>query len=246
MKNTNDSHHQDPYRIDQPQEIDQILMQLLERGILLRMHNGNANHAVITTLLNIDFENEIVVIDSAAQQTMNRQLLSDKTAYFETQLDQVAIRFCIHPIDETIFNGHAALSGPLPLSLRRIQRRESYRIQPSALQPATCALNNNKSAQQLHVYDISAGGISLLDEAETSYGVKGDLFNNNSLNLPGIGEIEVDLALVRQQYHLLPSGRKIQRLAFSFFQLPGSEQIRIQNYINQEERLKRARDRGFI
>lgn len=245
MPHTHDNAGYDPYRINSIQEIDQILLQILEQGILLRMHGGNPQHAVITTLIDIDFDSETLIIDSAAQQTMNQQLVDREQAFFEAVVDHVSIEFSVSPISHTTYDQRPALSGPIPHSLRRLQRRNSFRIQSSVTNPATCTLMIKDDAITFPIFDISASGLSFLDEKQIVEAHKGKIFANTQLHLPGIGHVAVDLQIVRQQNHYLASGKGIPRFGCAFFALKGPEQIRIQNYINQEERAQIAKDRGL-
>lgn len=235
----------DPFRIDSIQEIDQILLQILEQGVLLRMHAGNSNQAAITTLVHIDFDTETLVIDSAAQPAINQQLIEKGQAFFQATLNQVAIEFSVQPISATSHDGLPALVGPIPAFLRRLQRRDSFRVQPPLNPPATCTLNTKTSPLTFPIFDISAGGISFLDEDSVLNASKGHIYADSKLQLPGVGTVTVDLQVVRQQPHVLASGKKMDRYGCAFFQLKPAEQIRIQSYINQEERLQIARERGL-
>lgn len=245
MSAASDQNTYDPYRIDSPQEIDQLLLQILKQGVLLRMHNGNINNAVITTLVDIDFDTNSLIIDSAAQQTINEQLLNSERAFFEALVNQVSIEFQVQPLSATTHDGRAALMGPIPLFLRRIQRRDSFRIRPKGSTAASCTLNTKTTPVTLPVFDISSGGVAISDELSVLNAYKGRIFPDCLLTLPGVGEVTVDLQVVRQQTQTLASGKKLERFGCSFFSIKAPEQIRIQNYINQEERSQIARDRGL-
>ena len=234
MSHASTDNSYDPFRIDSIQEIDQILLQILEQGVLLRIHAGNSNQAVITTLVHIDFDTETLMIDSAAQPAINQQLIEKGQAFFQATLNQVAIEFSVQPISATSHDGLPALMGPIPAFLRRLQRRDSFRVQPSLNSPATCTLNTKTSSLTLPIFDISAGGISFLDEDSVLNASKGHIYSDSKLQLPGVGVVTVDLQVERQQPHVLASGKKMDRYGCAFFQLNPAEQIRIQNYINQE------------
>ena len=232
MSAASDQNTYDPYRIDSPQEIDQLLLQIIKQGVLLRMHNGNINNAVITTLVDIDFDT-------------NEQLINSERAFFEALVNQVSIEFQVQPLSATTHDGRAALMGPIPLFLRRIQRRDSFRIRPKGSTAASCTLNTKTTPVTLPVFDISSGGVAISDELSVLNAYKGRIFPDCLLTLPGVGEVTVDLQVVRQQTQTLASGKKLERFGCSFFNIKAPEQIRIQNYINQEERSQIARDRGL-
>lgn len=245
MSQTTDISNYDPYRIDSLQEVDKILLQLLHQGVLLRMHNGNANHSVITTLIDLDFEHDTILIDSAAQQTINEQLLDSETAYFEAILDSVTIKFQVSALYATTFEGRPALAGPLPAFLHRIQRRENFRIQPTFDNTPQCTLVLNEQSYCLDIYDISSSGIALVDPDKVLTKHVTEIIPNCELILPQIGTVTVDLRLVRSQTQNLGSGKKISLIGCAFFKPEANQQIRIQNFIMAQERLQIARERGL-
>lgn len=246
MPHSSDQKGYDPYRINSIQEIDHILLSLLKKGTLLRMHSGNPHNAVITTLLDIDFDHDMLVIDSAAQQTMNQQLAERQQAYIEALLDQVAIEFHVQPLSPTMIDGRPALTGPIPLFIRRIQRRANFRIQPSIYSPVQCTIELTPQQQiTVPVFDISSSGVSILMEAELTKINKGRIFTESLLHLPDADPISVNLEVVQQYSQIQASGKKIQRYGCAFSKLQAQDQVRIQNYITQEERLQIARERGL-
>lgn len=245
MSQTSDNTNYDPYRIDSIQEVDQILLQLLNQGILLRMHNGNANHSVITTLVNLDFDHDTIIIDSAAQQTINEQLLSSEIAFFEAILDNVTVKFQVPAIYATTFEGRPALAGPLPTFLHRIQRRENFRIRPTFDNTAQCTLVVAEQSYQLEVHDISSKGVALIDLDEVLTEHIAEIIPNCEILLPTIGTVTVDLRLVRSQAQNRSNGKKVSLIGCAFFQPEANQQIRIQNFITAQERLQIARERGL-
>lgn len=241
---TNDTSY-DPYKIDSIQEVDKILLQLLHQGVLLRMHNGNAHHSVITTLLDLDFDHDTIVIDSAAQQTINEQLLASETAYFEAILDNVSIKFQVSPLRTTSFEDRPALAGVLPNFLYRIQRRETFRVRPTFGNTPQCTLLLHDEPHVFDVYDLSSTGLALIDTNQLLTDHIQHILPDCQLNLPNIGVVSVDLQLVRAQPQLLNTGKKLPLVGCAFFQIEANPQIRIQNFIMAEERLQIARDRGL-
>lgn len=245
MSPTPDDTSYEPYRINTLQEVDGILSQLLQQGALLRMHNGNAQYSVITTLLDLDFDNETIVIDSAAQQTINQQLIASETAYFDTLLNGVAIKFQVQSLYGTFFEDRPALAGSLPSYLYRIQRRENFRIRPTLENTPQCLLTINDESQQLEVYDISSKGLALIDPHESLTDHIGKTLTNCQLVLPGVGEVTIDLRLVRSQTQALQNHKKLPLIGCAFSSPDSNQQIRIQHFITNEERLQIARERGL-
>ena len=235
----------DPYRVDSLQEVDKILLQLLRQGVLLRMHDSNDHHSVITTLLDIDFEHDTIVIDSAAQQTINEQLLANKMAYFEAILDSVSVKFQVASLYTTTFEDRPALAGALPNFLYRIQRRETFRVRPTLGNTAHCAITLHGQVHTFDVYDISSTGLALIDPNGLLTDHIQQTLPDCELTLPHIGVVTVDLQLVRAQSQLLGTGKKRPLVGCAFSHIEANPQIRIQNFIMAEERLQIARDRGL-
>ena len=249
MSDTSNQGGYDPYRIDAIAEIDQILLDIIKQGSLVRMHAGDPHHSVITTLISIDFDNEHLIIDSAAQEATNRQIIEAGKAYFSTQINQVNIEFHVASIRAGSYEDRTALISPIPQYLRRIQRRDSFRIQPSSNNTATFTAKLKEESLPLKVFDISAGGLSILDDQyllEPYELHKGYIFRSALLDLPGVGQLTVDLKIVREQSQTMASGKKYIRYGGTFFRLPARDKIKVQNFIDQEERQRIARERGLI
>ena len=238
----------DPFRIDSIAEIDQLLLDIIKQGALVRMHSSASSEATITTLVDVDFDKERLFIDAAAQQSTNDALIRHGTVHCDTQINHVSIEFQLTLLEQTVVDGHTTLIGTLPLFVRRIQRRDSFRVQPHTSNPASCTLEFDNQTITLPIFDISASGVSLLDKKHIFESLdlpKGYVFEACTLELPGIGKIDLDLKLVRQQDQGSVAGKTVSRYGYAFFSFTPADKIRIQNYINQEERLRIARERGL-
>lgn len=235
----------DPYRIDSLPEVDKILQQLLDQGVLLRMHSGNPQHAVITTLVHLDFTNDTILIDSAAQQTINAQLIANEVAFFDAILDSVSIKFQVSALYSTAFEGRPALAGPLPAFLYRIQRRENFRIRPTFESAAQCSITLDDQSHRFDIHDISASGLALIDPDERLSELVHTTLAECELHLPQVGRAKVNLHLMRSQTQTLNAGKKLPLVGCAFKDTEASQLIRIQNFIMAEERKQIARDRGL-
>lgn len=235
----------DPYRIDSLPEVDKILQLLLDQGVLLRMHSGNPQYAVITTLVDLDFTNDTIIIDSAAQQTINAQLVANDTAFFDAILDNVSIKFQVSALYNTVFENRPALAGPLPAFLYRIQRRENFRIRPTFQSAAQCTIYLDNQSYHFDIHDISASGVALIDPDELLTDLIHTTLVGCELYLPQVGQAKVNLHLTRRQSQSLHSGKKLYLVGCAFTNTEATQLIRIQNFITSEERKQIARDRGL-
>lgn len=235
----------DPYHLSSRYEINRIFRRILEDGILVRMQAKGSPAAVVTTLLAMDVNANRLIIDTASHEHINDALLRSGAASFETVIDQIKVQFSVDDIQPCTFETKPALHIPIPSAIRRIQRREFFRVRTPVNNPAICTVNAGGLAQAFDVYDISAGGISLLDTDLSTDFQMGAVLDHCSLLLPPTTTLTVALQVMRIQAHQLASGREVRKLGCAFMHLSGSEQTHIQQYSTQLERLLIARDRGL-
>lgn len=239
------SPEQDPYLLTSRHEILHLFRRMLDNGLLIQMKGRQLTTSTVTTLLDIDPKAELLVVDCAPQALINQALLDDGKASFEVLVDQVKVQFVGEPLLSATFEGRAALTLPLPATVRRIQRRGSYRVQVPVSNPATCTLAMRPTPMTLALYDISSTGLALLmtrPELELSVG---SVLHSCTLFLPDIGRMEANLQIVREEERELPNGKRVRHVGATFIDLRGNGQNLVQNYIFGLERQMIARKRGL-
>ncbi|HET8596151.1 MAG TPA: flagellar brake protein [Castellaniella sp.] len=237
----------DPYSVSQRLDIQNILQGLLSKRTLVRLDIPGHAVSIISTLLDVDARKGTVLLDNASEDSLNTQLLRAPEIRLQGMLDRVMIEFTgpVHPV---VHDGQPAFSMAWPEQLRRMQRREFFRMDIPASNPANClieapTLPSGKATFPLA--NISAGGLQLIDRSEllASHAV-GTIFDECTLNLPDIGELDIGLRLLRHTPLAQDGDKPLLTVAFRFFNLPANRQITIQQYVGTLERAVLARRWG--
>lgn len=239
------SPEQDPYLLTSRHEILHLFRRMLDNGLLIQMKGRQHTTSTVTTLLDIDAKADRLLVDCAPQALINQALLDDGKASFEVLVEQVKVQFMGDPLVQGAFEGRSALAMPLPASVRRIQRRNSYRVQVPVSNPATCTLAIRPTPMTLALHDISSTGLALLlprPELELSVGT---MLHSCTLFLPDVGRMEANLQVVREEERELPNGKRVRHIGATFVDLRGNNQNLVQNYIFGLERQMIARKRGL-
>jgi c-di-GMP-binding flagellar brake protein YcgR len=227
------------FRIRTRAEVVAILGSLLQQNALVTVYFGPGADFFVTALLAIDAERGTVVFDYGADARQNQRLPKAPAARLETYAEHIRVEFSIGSISTVEFDGKPAFSAPLPPSLLRIQRRDSYRVHVPKSRPIVCELPPAGSGRQpvlAHVRDISVGGIALVDFPPAFELVQGTVFERCALRLSSSETLDAGLELVHvyRSPHA-PPGRG-QLVGCRFLHLSGSAEATIQRLINQLDR----------
>lgn len=241
----------DPFLITSELEIRSILRSIQRHASLLRMYiRGNTDQSTMTTILALDDESQRVILDCSPDAGLNARLAKAKAIVFDTQVDHVNIHFQGDALESCMHDDLPAFSMPFPKTLRRIQRREFYRVDIPVGEPASCTISVTKpggTTRQVVVRmkDISGGGVALLDMESQLPHQAGMTFKDVLLTLPEAGEATVDLAVLRIHTETLPNKKEIVELACEFIDIPNATAMLVQNYIGRLERRLNAKRNGF-
>lgn len=237
----------DPFLVPTRRGVLSNLRAIVQQGTLLHMRLRSHPEALVTTLLQIDPDNERIVVDASADRTFNDRMQAPGEVQFSTVIDGVRVQFdCIAPARPVVYDGRPALELPLPHQLRRIQRRDHFRIDIPVSTPLWCEVSvDSRRTESLKVRDISAGGIALFDPSTLIEAVPGTLIHNGQLPLPELGTVNFTLNVRRVGITSVPGGATTRILACQFQQLSPSHEIMVRNYIGQLERMLLARRKGF-
>ena len=237
----------DPCLVSQPLEISSIVQGLLTRRVLVRLDIPGKAVSIISTLLDVDPKKGTLLLDNAAEDQVNSQLLRATSVRLQGTLDRVMIEFS-GPLSPALYEGKPALSMAWPTQLRRVQRREFFRVDIPASNPAWCEIEHADlptGRARLRIADISAGGLQLVDLDDILADVPaGTIYEECTLELPDARPLDVALRILRSTYLAQENGKQQHQVACSFFNLPDNRQIAIQQYIGTLERAALARRWG--
>lgn len=234
------------YLVTLPIEIKSIVSSILRYKTLVRLDVPGQAVSLLSTILELDPKTDALVMDISSDADINVRLLRTESVRFQAMLQRILIEF-EGPLTATMQGGKPALSMPLPASLKRMQRREYFRVDVPPSNPATCTLRAEQLPDgelTLTVRDISAGGLQLSDNQQQLGDVASSSYDNCVLRMPDIGEIKINLRGVRSLELAQENEKNLYAAAFRYFNLPSNKQITIQQYIGTLERLVMARRWG--
>jgi c-di-GMP-binding flagellar brake protein YcgR len=240
-----------PFKIHSRREIISLLRSLHERNQLVSMHADGEAEAVVTSILEIDEESGMLVVDCAPSDTVNQSIVASDNISFETVLDNIRIVFFATKIGECLYDNSPALCIAIPVSLIRLQRREYYRVPTSVANPLRCTIHiphdagDGFSTIVVPLQNVSGGGIAIVDEKKALDNTIGRIYKDCRIDLPGGSLVVATLQIRNSQEITLPNGKAIRRLGCLFVELPQSMLAAVQRYITKLERERNAKATGM-
>jgi len=239
------------YRVYSRREIINLLHAMKERSHLVNMRaNGVEN--VVTSILEVNEANDLIVIDRAPSRLTNQRLIDSNRITIETTLDSIRILFFAEQMQECMYEDAPALCTPIPQNLIRLQRREHYRVSTPVANPWRCAIPMlNKEDQSLNtvfavLVNISAGGIAVIDEKKLLDNTIGLVYKNCRIDIPDSKPIVTSLEVRNSLDQTLPNGKAVRRIGLMFIDLPKSTLTAIQRHITKLEREYNAKATGMV
>ncbi|MER1966907.1 flagellar brake protein [Castellaniella sp. GW247-6E4] len=232
----------DPCLISQPLEIQSILNALRRQRALVRLEAHDHATSVISTILAIDPASGDLYLDNAAAADVNTRLLAAPSVSFQATLDRILITFQ-GALSPTQWENDPAFRMARPTGLRRLQRREFFRVEVPARNPATFTVTEppmEGANAVFPLYDISGGGLRLIDKDRLLGETIGKIYTGR-LDMPDAQAIELGLRIMRSAELTLENGKGTHTVACKYFNLGTHKQIAIQQYISLLERAVMAR-----
>ncbi|TAN27349.1 MAG: flagellar brake protein [Castellaniella sp.] len=236
----------DPFAVTQPLQIQAILNGLLNKRTLVHLDIPGHTVAVISTLLAIDRKSGAVLLDNASEDEINAQLLRARSVRLQGTLDRVMIEFT-GPLTPAHHGGRPALSMASPQKIRRMQRRDFFRVDIPASSPAACRIEDSSlpdGKAHFRILDLSAGGVRLADPQGLLSNAPMSTMLACTLELPDEDPVPITLRLLRHAQLIQENGKPLHAAAFRFFNLPVNRQVTIQQFIGVLERAIIARRWG--
>ncbi|MES2831571.1 MAG: flagellar brake protein [Pseudomonadota bacterium] len=246
----NQSEDLSPYQVHSRREILSLLRNIGEHKQLINMQGNQGGSAIVTSILDVDEDAGVVVLDCAQQEHTNEQLLASDTISFETALEQIRILFFVRGIRRCSYQDQPALQIDLPQSVVRLQRREFYRVPTPLAMPVSCSITIPKISDTsimsvtVTLQNVSGGGLALIDEHGVLDHTIGRIYRDCRIDLPGGTLVVASLELRNAQEIRLPNGRHVCRLGCLFVDLPHGMMTAVQRYISKLEREQNARSTG--
>jgi c-di-GMP-binding flagellar brake protein YcgR len=218
---------------------------------LIHVQAENSGHSLVTSILQVDDSNGVVIIDNAPGETMltSETLHGNEPFLCQTVLDNVRMLFSASNVERCDYDSRPALRIGLPASLVRLQRRNSYRVQIPIGAPIKCTIplrdktGKPNASATLTLANIGAGGVGAIDHEKLIPARPGTNFTNCRIDLPD-GPVTMTLQLRDSQEVIIGDGKNVSRLGFMFVDPPASFITLAQRFIMKLEREQNARKAG--
>lgn len=253
MLNDDDDDNKDdnPYRVSSRREIVSLLNSMKERNQLLSLMIKGGSESVITSILDVDQEENVMVLDAAPSARLNEHILEADKIRFEALYNNIRISFVATGADAVDFQERPALQIMIPPSLIRLQRREYFRIATPIAKPIRCIVNvptedgGNMPVVTL-LANISAGGMAMTDEKCILDGTLGHIYENCQLDLSDNTMLPIKFAVRDFKEVKLTSGKTVRRFGCEFVELQRGALGAIQRFITRIEREQNAKKSGML
>lgn len=229
------------YLVESKKEVAFILRSIAQKGEGLTAHFNQGNDFILTSIIEVDTDNDEVILDYGANESLDRRILDARKIVFITAQDKVRIQFTVSHIEKTSYEGDPAFKIDLPESLIKLQRREYYRLSTPITKPLICTfpLEEGKKVD-LAIADISIGGIGVINPPSNFKFEIGAKYQGCYFVLPEIGTIVATMQIRNAFEITMKNGSRTMRAGCMFVNLPGTMESMIQRYIIKLERERRA------
>ncbi len=219
-------------------EIIQKLRMLAKDKCLISAHFNAGQDSLITAVIDVLKEKELLVLDYGSNEKVNQKLLNAERIVFKTQHHGITAQFNAKNIIKAKLKGQPVFAVPLPEDLLWVQRREFYRVRVPLGIPIECHYTDDNGETRIHtVIDLSSGGLALADpdylfDLEDAAGT---VLQNCRITLPEFGEGQVSLEIRNQLPLKFDDPGAGQRMGCSFVSISSDFEANIQRYIHHTE-----------
>ncbi|MEY4719409.1 MAG: hypothetical protein RL563_2027, partial [Pseudomonadota bacterium] len=156
------------YIVRNPRLVLGYLDDLIQKKCLIAAYFGDKNSSFLTTIVELDKKNKILMLDSAPTNALDDELLASEKTLFRTDCEGIKVSFKGESIRKIKKGNSWTLAMPLPSSMFWMQRRQFYRVKvPLSHHGSYCRANpvDGGEAVLLPLLDLSISGVALLNTA---------------------------------------------------------------------------------
>ena len=199
---------------------------------------------IVSALLAMNPDFEELIFDCGADEAANKRLAAATRISLTTQLDHIKIQFTAQRVERTQFQSGPAFRVRLPDSVARLQRRDSYRVRVPLSKPATCTIQTDpekpSSRVVIRIFDVSCGGIALIDYPQSIELVPGHVYPGCHIDLREIGRVTTDVEIMHVMEKVSKNAVRSRICGCRFRNMSNPVVTQIQRYINKVEREQKA------
>lgn len=149
------------------------LSDIIKKKCIISAHFGEHNQSFLTTIVDLDQKANLLTLDVAPTELLNKQLLNSAKVLFRTEYEGIKVSFRGKAIRKSESDGHPVFAMPIPDAIFWMQRRQYYRVRiPLSHKNSTCEISfdleneEGETVSQVKVFslsDISLSGFSFLN-----------------------------------------------------------------------------------
>ncbi|MDP3539412.1 MAG: flagellar brake protein [Azonexus sp.] len=262
MALTNEEHPIPDFEIDHKDVFAQFLLKnsreilfflnlMAKRRSIFTAYINEGQSFFLTSIVAVDEATGTIFLDPSHAEENNANAQRARQITLVANLDRVKMQMRLPAFRTSVSEGQQVLTAPIPEAILRLQRREFFRLEPPIASPILCQLASEEAdgrtkTFELHLSDISGGGVSLTGPTEIAAHFPRDrIFQQCRVEIPGEGVIQVNLRVRKTVEMSERDGQHNLRIGCEFVSLPGTRLAFIERYIARIERERKARDSGL-
>ncbi|ESS73329.1 putative glycosyltransferase [Methyloglobulus morosus KoM1] len=230
--------HESAFIIRNPAQIINKLSLLLKNKRLITVYFGDKKDSFVSTLLDVDKKDKILIFDGCKEE-LAEQLLSSPKIICNTEHLGAKVVFNLTDLVPINYQSKLAFTAPMPEMMRWIEHREFFRLRAPYATPSHCVLTiKDKEPVKLKLYDISLRGFSMLNTSEeiSELMIPEAHFEKIKLELEGVGECVVSFEVRNKCVINSDKANSLEKIGCKFTRLAPSIEDTIQRYMLQVER----------
>lgn len=235
--------NQEKFLIESKSSVIAKLKQLAKNNCALTASFNNGAESVMTCIIEVLKDKDVLALDYGVSEALNLKLLNARRIFFKGDFDGITVQFDSDTITKAKLKNEVVFAIPIPHSILWMQRREFFRVRIPLGVPAYCEINSPADEEgfirKYKLMDISAGGLSLVDESMDFEFETGMLLPDCELDLPehGYGKVNLKVQNVFPVNRNAPSEGR--RIGCEFINVGMTVSATIQRYINAIELARR-------
>lgn len=223
-----------------PHEIVFQIKSLIKRGARISVVFQEGRQSFLTILLDVSARDGLFYFDIGGSKEINQAFLKAESCTFSTFVEGIRIQFSAKNSRETKLRGEPAFAAPIPNSMLRLQRRETFRLPLPSTKPFICrVLRGTPREEALTLHDISVGGVGILSTTPLDY-TQLEKMENCWLDLRESGMIRCTLEVRYVSMTESRTGRPMWHMGCKFIDLPPADETSIQRFMAKIEAERRA------